>query len=295
MALSMRNIQQTDRNGLSLMTHAERIARLSARRKEIIRPALESPQKFILLTVRDMAEKLGTDPATTVRIFQGLGFGSYKDFQRYLHELSVANATSLDVLQSSPVRDGSLSSNLRNALSQDLDNLRGLHSSLDLVRLARVAKRLWQARRILVLGGDLAESLVSFLFYNLNVLGMDVAMATTPGVASHSVRSFRKKDVVVGISFRRGLRLTVEGIQQARKQGAYCVGITDTYISPVARFSDEFFLASVNTSFGASYAAPMSVLNLLLIACANVNRGRTLQRIKQADEEQRYGFRWFVE
>jgi hypothetical protein len=44
--------------------------------------------------------------------------------------------------------------------------------------------------------------------------------------------------------------MTVEGIQQARNLGAYCIGITDTYVS---RFSNEFDPASVNTtSFGAS-------------------------------------------
>jgi RpiR family carbohydrate utilization transcriptional regulator len=294
-AMASTRDNRAPRNGLSLKAQAARIARLSPRRKELIRPALESPHEFILLTVRDMAERLGTDPATTVRIFRGLGFGTYKEFQRYLHELSLANATSLDVLQSSAVREASLSSLLRNALHQDLDNVRALNSSLDLDRLIGVAKRLWQARRILLLGGDLATSLVSYLHYNLSLLGMEVTMATTPGIAIHTVRRFRKKDVVIGMSFRRGLRLTVEGMQQARRQGAYCVGITDTYISPIARSAHEFFLASVKTSFGASYAAPMAVLNALLVACANVNRHRTLQMIKLADEEQRHGFRWYVD
>jgi RpiR family carbohydrate utilization transcriptional regulator len=282
-------------NWVSLKTQAERIARLSPRRKEIIRPALERPQDFILLTVRDMADKLGTDPATTVRIFRGLGFETYKEFQRYLHEVSVANATSLDVLKSSPTPDASVGDRLRNALNQDADNLRTLQSGLDINQLAAVAARLWKARSILVIGGDLAASLVSYLYYSLSLLGMDVSMAGTPGLAIHTVRRFGRKDVVIGISFRRGLRLTVEGMQQAREQGAYCVGITDTYISPIARLSHQFFLASVKTSFGASYVAPMSVLNLLLIACANVNRKRTLKMVKLADEEQRHGFRWYVD
>jgi DNA-binding MurR/RpiR family transcriptional regulator len=86
----------------------------------------------------------------------------------------------------------------------------------------------------------------------------------------------------------------VEGIQQAKAQGAYCVGITDTFISPVARFSDESFLASVETtSFGASYSAPMALLNVILVACANYRRARTLSLMREADKEQRLGFRWY--
>jgi DNA-binding MurR/RpiR family transcriptional regulator len=62
----------------------------------------------------------------------------------------------------------------------------------------------------------------------------------------------------------------------------------------VARFSDESFLASVETtSFGASYSAPMALLNVILVACANYRRSRTLALMREADKEQRLGFRWY--
>jgi DNA-binding MurR/RpiR family transcriptional regulator len=83
-------------------------------------------------------------------------------------------------------------------------------------------------------------------------------------------------------------------LQAASSRGAYCVGITDTFVSPIARFSDESFLASVGSpSFGASYVAPIALINVLLIACANYRRGRTLSMLKQAESEQRLGFRWY--
>jgi DNA-binding MurR/RpiR family transcriptional regulator len=113
-------------------------------------------------------------------------------------------------------------------------------------------------------------------------------------MAVHTVRSLGKNDVVIAISFRRGLRMTVEGVEQARRQGAYCVGITDTYVSPIARFANEVYLASVDSlSFSASYAAPMALLNLLLVACAEDRHLHTLEIMKKVDEEQRRGFRWY--
>src|SRR6202048_1510475 len=78
----------------------ERIDQLSIKRQEIIRPILEHPREFVLLSVRAMAARLQTDPATIVRIVRGLGFGSYREFQHHLHELSIAFATSLDTMQS---------------------------------------------------------------------------------------------------------------------------------------------------------------------------------------------------
>lgn len=272
---------------------AERVAALSPRRREIIRPVLEHPRSFVLLSVRDMAARLGSDPATIVRIARSMNFASYKAFQRYLHELSIANATSLDTMQSGP-GDATVTGTIRDSLGSDMRNLTALRNSLDLVRVARLAQRVYTAKRILLLGGDLAESLVQFFHYHLLVLGLNVQVASTAGHAAYLTLSAAPTDLVVAISFRRGLRQTVEGMQRAKQGGAYCVGITDTYLSPVAQHADEFFLASIEApSFGASYVAPMATINAILMACANHKRGRTLSLLRQVEEEQKHGFRWF--
>jgi DNA-binding MurR/RpiR family transcriptional regulator len=289
--------KQTSNNGKwRLMSQAERIAGLSPRRREIVRPAFEDPRSFVLLSVRDMAEKLGSDPATMVRIVQNLGFESYKEFQHYLHELSVLRATSLDTLESSGASDSSVTSVMQACLDQDLQNFRALYNALDLERLQAAARRLWKARHILVVGGDAAACLVSYLEYHFNVIGLPSFAATAPGPAVHAVRSLGKNDVLLAISFRRGLQMTIDSIQSAHAAGAHCIGITDTYISPVARFSDEFFLAPIDTnSFGVSYSAPMCLLNVLLVAIAQVQRAKTLAVMKKVAEEQLHGARFYKE
>ena len=280
----------------SLMSQADRVSQLSPRRREIIRPALEDPRHFVLLSVRHMATKLGTDPATIVRIARGLKFESYKEFQHYLHELSVVRSTSLDTMQAGLPPDSGVSSRMQECLNQELKNFRALYNGLDLKRLEAAARRVWKARRIVVMGGDAAACLVSYLEYHFNILGLPVFTATAPGPAVHVVRSLAKEDLVIAISFRRGLRMTIEGIQQARKLGAYCIGITDTYISPVAHFSDEFFLAPIDTtSFGASYSAPLCLFGVFLLAIMEVNRANTLQIMKKVAEEQSHGFRFYEE
>ena len=139
----------------------------------------------------------------------------------------------------------------------------------------------------------MAIALIYLLDYKLTLLGLPVFQATTPGKILHAVRGIAKKDLVIAISFRRGLRQTVEGLQQARSNGAYCVGITDTFVSPIARFSHECFLTSVEAPFSNSYAAPASFINILFATCAHYRRARTLDVLKQVDYEQRHGSRWY--
>ena len=272
---------------------AERIDQLSIKRQEIIRPILEHPREYVLLSVRAMAKRLDTDPATIVRIVRGLGFGSYREFQHHLHELSLAFATSLDTMQSGG-RDPSMPAHVLESLEQHLKNLQGLKNSLDAQRLVSLAKRFHEARRIVLLAGDLATQLALYLEYQISLLGLPIFAATSSGRILHLVRSVNKQDLVIAISFRRGLRQTVEGAQQARARGAYCVGIADTYLSPLARECDEIFLASIeSTSFGASYVAPVALFDSLLAAVGQYRRSQTLAIVKEIAEEQRKGFRWY--
>jgi DNA-binding MurR/RpiR family transcriptional regulator len=273
---------------------AEKLRQLSPKRQEIIRPVLENPRAYVLLSVRALAGKLGTDPATTVRIVQGLGFATYKDFQRHLHDLSVAFATSLDTMKAAERENTGPSANVRAALQRDLQNLHALNNSLNSDNICALARRLFEAPKIVLLGGDAATSLVHHLEYHLTMIGLPIISATTTGRVSHVVRTVGRRDLVIGISFRRGLRQTVEGLQTAKRNGAYVVGITDTFVSPLARIADECLIASVETpSFGASYVAPMALIDAIVSAIAALKPKRIMTFVKLADEEQRRGFRWY--
>ena len=183
---------------------------------------------------------------------------------------------------------------VRDSLEQDLKNIQGLKHSLDAQRLAALAKRFHQARRVVVLAGDLAAVLAEFLDYQLTFLGLPAFTATSAGRITHLARAVSKQDLVIAITFRRGLRQTVDGARQARARGAYCVGIADTYLSPLARECNELFIASIeSTSFGASYVAPIALFDAILAACGQYKRPRTLALIKEIAEEQRTGFRWY--
>lgn len=270
------------------------LERLSRKRRETIRPALENPKDFVLLSARALGERLGIDAATAIRMVQTMGFPTYRDFQRYLHDLSIARATSLDTMKSSAPRDGSINALIRDSVDQDLKNLTTLRHNLGVGEVAALAPRFYKASRILILAGDLATALADYLEYHLTILSLPAMSATSWGRIMHLARSASKQDLVIAISFRKGLKQTVEGLQQAHSKGAYCVGITDTYVSPLAQSSDKVFLASIEAPpFGASYTAPMALLNAILVACANNKRARTLSLLRAADQEERHGTRWY--
>jgi DNA-binding MurR/RpiR family transcriptional regulator len=267
---------------------------LNPKRRELIQPVLDRPRDYVLLSVRKLADALGADPMTVLRAIRAMGFEGYAEFRRYLHELALVHATQLDTLLPGLARHSDVSVYLQESLSRDSNNLMALKRSVDAARVEALAQRLYDARRIVLLGGDLAGVLVKFLDYNLSVIDLPAIACTTPGEVVHAVRALGKSDLVIAITFRRGLRMTVEGLRRARSKGAYCVGVTDTHLSPVARFAQEYFVAPVeSTLYGVSYVAPMALLNLLLNACVATRQARTIRLLKAADAEQRTDFRWY--
>ncbi len=277
-----------------VMSPSARINLLSPKRQQVIRPVFERPREFVLMSVRTLAKRICTDPATLVRIVRGMKFESYREFQHYVHELSIAYATSLDTMQTGPAGKSAMSTQVRASLDQDRSNLDRLMQSLEPRRIAALVRRLYSARQVVLLGGDLAANLVNFLEHLLIILGLPVTSATSPAEVVHKVRLLGKRDLVIAVSHGRGLRQTVEGLRQARASGAYCVGITDTRVSPIGQFAHEFFVTSISTpSFGSSYVAPMALFNVIVLACANHRRSRTLRLMKQVEQEERHGFRWY--
>jgi len=271
------------------------LSRIHRSRQDMIRPVLEQPRDYVLLSIHELAARRQVDAATVSRTIIAMGFPSYREFRRYLHQVSIAHTTALDQMRASIKDTSTFSSRVKETLDSATSNVHRVVNSLEVERLKNLAARFYKANRILVLGGDLAESLVSFLHYLLIFLGFDATAATRAGHITHLMRDSTKRDLIIAISFRRGLRQTVEGILQGRANGSYAVAITDTSISPLARASDEAFIVPIDAPPFTSYVAPMALIDAIMSAVANYRTDRTLTILKEAEKEQRDGSRWYPE
>jgi DNA-binding MurR/RpiR family transcriptional regulator len=272
------------------------LRRLGPSRQRLMQPVFEHPRHYVLLSARELGRRLEKDSATVVRTVRAMGFSSYKEFQHYLQELSTASTTPLDLMQAASGVESDLPAYAKESLDRDAKNLQALRHNLNFQRVLAVVRRLYAARRILILAGDQAITLAKFMEYTLTMIGLPVFSAVTPGRVVHAARNVSSADVVIALTFGRGLRQTVTGFKQARNNGAFCVGISDTLLSPLARHAQELFVASIESpSFAGSYTAPLALLNVILVTCAHYRRSRTLNQLKRAEEEQKTGFRWYVE
>ena len=266
---------------------------LNASRKQLIRSILENAEENYFLSSRALAKRYGVDKATIVRSVQVLGYERYADFAADLRSHFVSRLTPYTLMKAAARERRSVADHVDHSFEMDSHNLQALRSQLDSGQVIRLAKRLNRARRIMVVGVDFAASLSYLLAYGLNSLGYDAeAPAGSAGNLQQKVNLLRPKDLLIAISFGRCLQATVDAVLRAHENGVPTFGITDSEKTPIARFCDSFWLASIaNPSFHGSYAAPVAAMDALFVARAHLQPHRSLAALRQKDQDSRS--RWY--
>src|SRR5215216_4035084 len=270
---------------------------LSRSRRQLTRAILDNHDETYFLSSRGMAKRYNVDAATIVRTVQALGYERFADFAADLRQHFVKHITPYTVLKAATQEKRSVTDQVRHCLERDVESLSVLRSSLEAERAVALAKRIHDARRILVVGVDLAASLAWFLAYGLTPLGFDAdAPVGSTGNLQHKIDLMTEKDLMVAISFGRCLRETVEAVERAHGRGVPTFGITDSDTTPIALHCDDYLVASTSSpSFTGSYVAPMAMLNTIIVACAHLRPKRALAMLSRTEQEYRTGTRWYQE
>jgi DNA-binding MurR/RpiR family transcriptional regulator len=271
--------------------HAQ--SNLNASRSRLIRDIFENAEDTYFLSARALAKRYGIDKATIVRSVQILGYKKYAEFAADLRSHFVSRLTPYKLMKAAAREHRSVAGHVEHSLEMDAYNLQALRSQLDSDQVIRLAKQLNRARRIIVVGVDFAAALSYLLAYGLTSLGYDAeAPAGSAGSLQQKANLLGPKDLLIALSFGRCLQATVDAVLRARENRVPTFGITDSEKTPIARFCDSFWIASIaNPSFHGSYVAPIAAIDALFVACAHSQPQRSLAALQQKDEDSRS--RWY--
>jgi DNA-binding MurR/RpiR family transcriptional regulator len=272
---------------------AQAEASLNPSRSKLLRTILDHAEDNYFLSSRALAKRYEVDKATIVRTIQVLGYDRYAEFAADLRAHFVSRITPYTLMKSAAREKRSIADHVEHSLEMDIHNLQALRSSLDPKQVVQFAKRVNRARRIMVVGVDFAAALSYVLAYGLTSLGNDAeAPVGSTGNLHQKVSLLGAKDLLIAISFGRCLQATVDAVLHAREIGVPTFGITDNEKTPIARFCDSFWLASIaNPSFHGSYVAPMASIDALIVACAHLEAKRSLASLRRKDLDSKS--RWY--
>jgi DNA-binding MurR/RpiR family transcriptional regulator len=265
-------------------------------RRALLQSVLRDSSETFFLTSRALARRYGVDVATIVRTVQALGYARFADFSADLRQDYLRKLTPYAVVPHTTPGRLTSADCIRSCFNHDLANLHSVANSLDLTRVSELARRIRASRRVVVVGGDYAFSLASYLAWMLRVLGVDCRVPSGTGADTlYTVRLLNHDDLVVAISFGRCLKSTVRAVIAARDRSVATFGVTDTLASPIARHCDSHLIAPIlNPCVGGSYVAPVALINAIEAAFGERDVKR-LTELQGEFEAQYSPDRWWSE
>jgi DNA-binding MurR/RpiR family transcriptional regulator len=263
----------------------EKQEQLTRAQKQVLKYILEHHEEAVFLTAAKLSHQSGVSEATVVRLAQVLGFNGYPDLQRRLREEFQDRLSTVSRFQETVKQAGTEGDILLKIMQEDIRNLSQTMRDLPSESFQQAVKAIDAAGRIYVVGlrGAHAPALVLSLY--LRFLKKDVQLLS-PGIGDvwNNIFGVGPRDLVVGISFPRYTRLTVEILAYAREQGAAVGAITDSPLSPLAESADWVLpVYSRLDSFIESFTAAMSLINALLTAVSLQNLDKTVQALRERE------------
>jgi len=241
---------------------------LSQAQRKLLEYVLAHEEEAVFLKIGDLARQGKVSLATVSRLSRALGFKGFPEFQRELQRLFRHRLTTTSRLQNTVKKTAGEKNILAKVLQNDMVNIAETLKQTSPAEFQRFVKSLASAARIVIVGLRSAHSLAVFMAVALEFLQKEVWLVQ-PGMGDmwDRLTGLKKGDVVVGISFPRYTKQTVEVLRFAKAQGLKTLAITDTLLSPLAHYADHVLTARYKMdSFIESFTAAFSLINALVTA-----------------------------
>ena len=257
-------MEQNTQELLNRLNHSGK--KLSKSHRRIAECIVNHYDKAAFMTASRLGQYVGVSESTVVRFATALGYEGFPQLQKALQELIRHRLTATQRLEMTG--DMGSSQVLNKVLKGDIQNIRSTLDEIDVPSFDQTIDSLLTARRLYVLGLRASAPLAEFLGHYLNFIFPNVSTVTS-GVSDvfEQIARISDEDVLIGISFPRYTNHTVKAMRFAKSRSATVIAITDGPLSPLRAESNYCLSAkSEMASFVDSLAAPMSLINALIVA-----------------------------
>ena len=242
--------------------------------KRIAAFILDNYDRAAFMTAAKLGETASVSESTVVRFAAQLGYDGYPDMQKALQELIRGRLTSIQRIQVS--RDQMTGSDILGSVMQrDMNSIHDVIERLDREEFERVVDKLLHAKHIYILGVRSSSFLAGYLNFYLHLIFKNVTLvqSSAAGEIYEQLVHIGPGDVLVSISFPRYSKMAIHAVEFACRRGGDVVAVTDSPISPMYKMASVSLLASSDMiSFVDSMAAPLSLLNALILAVGQQRR-----------------------
>lgn len=225
-------------------------------------------EKAAFMTASRLGHTVGVSESTVVRFAFELGFDGYPHMQRQLQEMIKNKLTAVQRIEVANEQIGS-GEILDNVLNHDIEKIKKTLEDTSREDFNKAVSAIVSARTIYIMGARSAATLARFISFYFTLMFSDVRLVHTTSTSEmfEQIMRLDERDVIIGISFPRYSKQTINALKYAKDNKATVISITDSKQSPLAQIADCLLQASSDmASFVDSLVAPLSLINALIVA-----------------------------
>ncbi len=246
----------------------------------------ESYDKAAFMTASKLGKTVNVSESTVVRFAAELGYDGYPAMQKALQEMIRSKLTSIQRIEVTNDRIGDQDV-LSMVMQSDIDKIRMTMEEINRDDFSGAVDAIVQAKRIYILGVRSSVAVSSFLGFYFNLIFDNVVQVHSNSASEMFEQLLRvgEGDVVIGVSFPRYSRRTIQAMNFSRDRKAKVIAITDSSASPLAASATHTLVAKSDmASFVDSLVAPLSMVNALIVAVSRKKKEDLSQTFETLEE-----------
>ncbi|CAH0204198.1 MurR/RpiR family transcriptional regulator [Priestia megaterium] len=202
---------------------------LSRGQKKVAEFLLDFTEKGSLYTAGQIGKEAGVSETTVIRLAYALGLNGFSDLQELMRKEWLSSAKSKEAASKPAAEE-------KKPFSEWL-------SPIDEKELSQAVDALIKSDQVYIAGFRESHTAAYWLYYKMNQLRNHVLLSFPTGFLLETLCNLTSESAVVVFSLPRYTKEALEVAQQAKKQGAKVIAITDRRLSPVGQIADITLLA----------------------------------------------------
>lgn len=259
-----------------LKSISEQYDGLSKQLKQIARYVDAHQDHLGLQGIQELASACAVQPSAVVRFAKHFGFSGFTEMQKVFREAiaqQIAPQRNYQLRIREVIDSGAVSSSAdiaREFLNGSIAGMTALRDTLHGPSFDKAVQLLFTAETIWIIGARRSFSVASYLNYALQHTDKRVHLVDGVGnMQEGQLRSLRKGDVVLAISFSPYAEETQAFVRGALARKTKLIAVTDSRMSPLTSEADAALLLQENATLGfRSLTTTMGLVQSLFIALA---------------------------
>ncbi|NHM31302.1 MurR/RpiR family transcriptional regulator [Neobacillus terrae] len=254
--------------------------------KKVSKLFLTNHEEFALNSAEQVGSQIKVSETTVIRFCHALGYSGFSSLQKDVQDYLLNKHSSLFEYHSMKYEMDNDQDFFKKIMQKDAEVISKTAERLSQEDFEMAVNQLAIADRVLVSGVRSSHAMAHWFTFTLDLIRGNVRLFR-PDIDDLilRIREMDKNCVFVAFSFHRYAVETINMAKEAKRLGAFVIGITDSEVAPIRDYADVLFTVQLPKKSTIDVAAAVfSLINALIAGVSVKNSEQFKQRMESYEQ-----------